>query len=40
LVTPGPERSGRTPILAGLDQGQQVVVDGSLLLQSLLAARS
>jgi cobalt-zinc-cadmium efflux system membrane fusion protein len=39
-VTPGPERSGRTQILAGLDQGQQVVVDGSLLLQSLLAARS
>ena len=39
-VTPGPERSGRTQILAGLGQGQRVVVDGSLLLQSLLAARS
>jgi cobalt-zinc-cadmium efflux system membrane fusion protein len=39
-VTPGPERSGRTQILAGLGQGQRVVVDGSLLLQSLLASRS
>ncbi len=39
-VTPGPERAGRTQILAGLDEGQRVVVDGSLLLQSLLASRS
>ncbi len=39
-VTPGPERAGKTQILAGLDQGQRVVVDGSLLLQSLLASRS
>ncbi|MDP9120819.1 MAG: efflux RND transporter periplasmic adaptor subunit [Acidobacteriota bacterium] len=35
-VTAGPERSGRTQIAEGLSSGQRVVVDGSLLLQSLL----
>jgi cobalt-zinc-cadmium efflux system membrane fusion protein len=39
-VMPGPERAGRTQILAGLAPGQRVVVDGSLLLESLLASRS
>lgn len=35
-VTAGAERGGKTVILAGLDAGQRVVVDGSLLLESLL----
>lgn len=35
-VTPGPERSGKTEILSGLSQGQRVVVEGGLLLQSVL----
>jgi cobalt-zinc-cadmium efflux system membrane fusion protein len=39
-VTPGPERSGRTQILGGLAQGQRVVTEGSLLLESVLASRA
>jgi membrane fusion protein, heavy metal efflux system len=39
-VTAGAERGGKTVILAGLDRGQRVVVDGSLLLESLLTAGS
>jgi cobalt-zinc-cadmium efflux system membrane fusion protein len=35
-VTAGAERSGETQILAGLAAGQRVVVEGSLLLESLL----
>ena len=38
-VTPGPERAGRTEILAGLSPGERVVVEGSLLLQAVLASR-
>jgi cobalt-zinc-cadmium efflux system membrane fusion protein len=38
-VTAGAERAGKTQILAGLDAGQRVVVDGSLLLESLLTSR-
>ena len=37
-VTAGSERGGKTVILAGLDRGQRVVVDGSLLLESLLTS--
>jgi membrane fusion protein, heavy metal efflux system len=36
-VTPGAEQGGETQVLAGLAPGQRVVVDGSLLLQSLLS---
>lgn len=36
-VTAGAERGGKTVILAGLAAGQRVVVDGSLLLESLLS---
>ncbi|HLX06717.1 MAG TPA: efflux RND transporter periplasmic adaptor subunit [Thermoanaerobaculia bacterium] len=36
-VTAGAERGGKTVILSGLAAGQRVVVDGSLLLESLLA---
>jgi len=39
-VTAGAERGGKTVILAGLDRGQRVVVDGSLLLESLLTSGS
>ncbi len=39
-VTPGPERAGRTQILGGLAQGQRVVTEGSLLLESVLASRA
>jgi multidrug efflux pump subunit AcrA (membrane-fusion protein) len=39
-VTAGVERGGKTVILAGLDRGQRVVVDGSLLLESLLTSGS
>ncbi len=39
-VTPGPERSGKTEILGGLAEGQRVVVEGGLLLQSVLDSRS
>jgi cobalt-zinc-cadmium efflux system membrane fusion protein len=39
-VTPGPERAGKTQILSGLAEGQRVVTQGSLLLESLLAARA
>ena len=39
-VEPGPERAGRTLILAGLNAGQRVVVDGSLLLETLLESKS
>jgi cobalt-zinc-cadmium efflux system membrane fusion protein len=35
-VTAGAERGGRTQIVAGLAPGTRVVVDGSLLLESLL----
>jgi cobalt-zinc-cadmium efflux system membrane fusion protein len=35
-VTAGAERGGNTQILAGLAAGQRVVVEGSLLLESLL----
>ncbi len=35
-VTVGPEKSGSTRIEAGLREGQKVVVEGTLLLQSLL----
>jgi cobalt-zinc-cadmium efflux system membrane fusion protein len=35
-VVPGPERSGKTEILSGLASGQKVVVEGGLLLQSVL----
>jgi membrane fusion protein, heavy metal efflux system len=38
-VEAGAERGGKTQILAGLDAGQRVVVDGSLLLESLLGSR-
>lgn len=38
-VVPGPERAGKTQILAGIAPGQRVVVDGSLLLESLLSSR-
>jgi cobalt-zinc-cadmium efflux system membrane fusion protein len=38
-VTAGAERGGKTQILAGLGAGQRVVVDGSLLLESLLTSR-
>ncbi|HTQ81250.1 MAG TPA: efflux RND transporter periplasmic adaptor subunit, partial [Thermoanaerobaculia bacterium] len=38
-VTPGPERSGRTEILSGLRPGERVVVEGGLLLQSVLDSR-
>lgn len=37
-VTAGAERGGKTVILAGLGAGQRVVVDGSLLLESLLTS--
>ncbi len=37
-VTAGAERGGKTVIQAGLEPGQQVVVDGSLLLESLLTS--
>ena len=36
-VTAGAERRGKTQVLTGLAAGQRVVVDGSLLLESLLA---
>jgi cobalt-zinc-cadmium efflux system membrane fusion protein len=36
-VTADGERRGKTQVLAGLAAGQRVVVDGSLLLESLLA---
>jgi cobalt-zinc-cadmium efflux system membrane fusion protein len=36
-VTAGAERGGKTVVLSGLAAGQRVVVDGSLLLESLLA---
>jgi len=39
-VTAGPERAGRTQILSGLAQGQRVVTDGSLLLESVLTSRA
>jgi len=39
-VTPGPERAGKTEILSGLSSGQRVVVEGGLLLQSVLASSS
>jgi cobalt-zinc-cadmium efflux system membrane fusion protein len=39
-VQPGPERAGKTLILAGLVPGQRVVVDGSLLLETLLESKS
>jgi cobalt-zinc-cadmium efflux system membrane fusion protein len=39
-VTPGPERSGKTEILGGLAQGQRVVVEGGLLLQSVLDSQA
>jgi len=39
-VTPGPERAGKTQILAGLARGQRVVVEGGLLLQSVLTSRA
>ncbi len=39
-VEPGPERSGQTQILAGLATGDRVVVDGSLLLQSLFTDKT
>lgn len=39
-VTPGPESSGKTEILSGLEQGQRVVVEGGLLLQSVLDSES
>jgi cobalt-zinc-cadmium efflux system membrane fusion protein len=38
-VTAGTERGGKTQILAGLVPSQRVVVDGSLLLESLLGSR-
>jgi cobalt-zinc-cadmium efflux system membrane fusion protein len=38
-VTAGAERAGKTVIQAGLAAGQRVVVDGSLLLESLLTSR-
>jgi cobalt-zinc-cadmium efflux system membrane fusion protein len=37
-VTADGERGGKTVIQAGLEAGQRVVVDGSLLLESLLAS--
>jgi cobalt-zinc-cadmium efflux system membrane fusion protein len=37
-VTAGAEHGGKTQILAGLAPAQRVVVDGSLLLESLLAS--
>jgi membrane fusion protein, heavy metal efflux system len=37
-VTAGPERAGRTQILSGLAEGQRVVTDGSLLLESVLTS--
>jgi cobalt-zinc-cadmium efflux system membrane fusion protein len=37
-VVAGGERAGKTQILAGIAPGQRVVVDGSLLLESLLAS--
>ncbi len=37
-VTAGAERGGKTVIQAGLAPGQRVVVDGSLLLESLLTS--
>ncbi|MBV8201200.1 MAG: efflux RND transporter periplasmic adaptor subunit [Acidobacteria bacterium] len=37
-VSTGTERAGKTVIQAGLAPGQRVVVDGSLLLESLLTA--
>jgi cobalt-zinc-cadmium efflux system membrane fusion protein len=36
-VTAGAERGGETQILSGLSAGQRVVVEGSLLLESLLS---
>jgi len=39
-VTPGPERAGKTEILSGLSSGQRVVVEGGLLLQSVLDSSS
>jgi membrane fusion protein, heavy metal efflux system len=38
-VTAGTEHGGKTQILAGLVPSQRVVVDGSLLLESLLGSR-
>jgi len=38
-IAAGPERSGQTQVLAGLANGDRVVVDGSLLLESLFAAK-
>jgi cobalt-zinc-cadmium efflux system membrane fusion protein len=38
-VEAGGERGGKTQIVAGLAAGQRVVVDGSLLLESLLTSR-
>ncbi len=37
-VTAGPELAGRTQILSGLAEGQRVVTDGSLLLESVLTS--
>jgi len=37
-VVAGGERAGKTQILAGIAPGQRVVVDGSLLLESLLTS--
>ena len=38
LVTVGPERGGKVPILSGLAEGSRVVTDGGLLLSSLFAS--
>ena len=39
LIEAGPEQEGRVRVLAGLREGEQVVVDGGLFLKAEIDSR-